>query len=161
MSPKSDADLEDLVQSFIDSTTGQPDYKVYPVFCFVRLILPSHTEIPQGFDSAFTPHLKLLSATLDSKPTVEFSFTVRPQHANRGGNFHGGAIATLFDNTTTMALLLPQKEGIFRLGGVSRSLNCVYLRPAPIGTEVRLRVEAEGMGKRMGMWASALTLLVS
>ena len=46
--------------------------------------------------------------------------------------------------------MLPQKEGMFRLGGVSRGLNCVYLRPAPVGSEVLLRAEVEAVGKRMG-----------
>ncbi|MCJ1325916.1 hypothetical protein MMC10_002579 [Thelotrema lepadinum] len=127
----SDAELKDFAQFLMDPAFNQSDRK--------------------GHDSPLRPHITILSATLTPKPTLEISFAVKPQHANSGGNFHGGAIATLFDYVTSIALMLPQKEGMFRLGGVSRGLNCVYLRPAPVGSEVLLRAEVEAVGKRMAL----------
>lgn len=62
---------------------------------------------------------------------------------------HGGCIATLFDTTTTAALLPNSKPGFWSAAGVSRTLNVTYLRPVPVGTTVIIENEVTHAGKRL------------
>ena len=65
-------------------------------------------------------------------------------------NLHGGCIATLFDICTTSALALVAEEGNgWEFAGVSRSLNCTYLRGVGEGEEVEVRAMVVGLGRRL------------
>ncbi|GAB1318756.1 HotDog domain-containing protein [Madurella fahalii] len=82
-------------------------------------------------------------------PSVTFTFTVQPQHCNRLNNLHGGCTATLFDFCTSAALALISRPGFWSYLGVSRTLNTTYLRPAPVGAEVRIECEIVQVGQRL------------
>ncbi|KAK2028053.1 thioesterase superfamily protein [Colletotrichum zoysiae] len=95
-----------------------------------------------------TPSISLVSTSLAPAPSATFAFTVRPEHCNRSGNLHGGAAATLFDALTTMALaLVNDRPGYWQLLGVSRTLACSYLRPAPAGEECLVECEIVQVGR--------------
>ncbi|KAK2046585.1 thioesterase superfamily protein [Colletotrichum somersetense] len=95
-----------------------------------------------------TPSISLVSTSLTPTPSATFAFTVRPEHCNRSGNLHGGAAATLFDALTTMALaLVNDRPGYWQFLGVSRTLSCSYLRPAPAGEECLVECEIVQVGR--------------
>jgi acyl-coenzyme A thioesterase 13 len=98
--------------------------------------------------SNLIPHIRLHSIA-HAQPRVTFSFTVQPDHCNRLGNLHGGAAATLFDFSTTMAILLVNKPDFWVYLGVSRTLNVTYLRPIPHGEEVLIENEVVQIGRRL------------
>ncbi|KAK3991312.1 HotDog domain-containing protein [Cladorrhinum sp. PSN332] len=100
------------------------------------------------------PFLHLTSTSLPSSPSsatasCTFTFTIHPQHTNRLGNLHGGAIATLFDFCTSCALSLISRPGFWHYLGVSRTLNTTYLRPAVGGSTVKIECEIIQIGKRI------------
>ncbi|EFQ27653.1 thioesterase superfamily protein [Colletotrichum graminicola] len=100
--------------------------------------------------SALSPSISLISASLTPTPSATFAFTVRPEHCNRAGNLHGGAAATLFDSLTTMPLaLINDRPGYWQFLGVSRTLSCSYLRPAPAGEECIVECEIVQVGRLM------------
>ncbi|TDZ37715.1 Acyl-coenzyme A thioesterase 13 [Colletotrichum spinosum] len=97
------------------------------------------------------PHVSLVSTSLSGPyPSASFSFTVQPDHCNRGGNLHGGCAATLFDFLTTLPLaLVNDKPGFWQFLGVSRTLSCSYLRPAPCGEECVVECEIVQIGRML------------
>ncbi|CAG5177872.1 uncharacterized protein ALTATR162_LOCUS8420 [Alternaria atra] len=52
------------------------------------------------------------------------SFTVPRQLCNAGGTLHGGAVALIFDITTSMAITPCSREGFWDSGHVSRNRKC-------------------------------------
>lgn len=72
---------------------------------------------------------------------------------------HGGCTATLFDSTTTAALIAISRPGFWVSSGVSRTLNVTYLRPVTQGTTVIIETEVVHAGKRLGK-APFITLKV-
>jgi len=63
------------------------------------------------------------------------------------GILHGGAIALVIDIATTLALAPIARPGFWQYGGVSRTLSVTYLRPAPLGTTVRIVAEVVQAGR--------------
>ncbi|GKT48561.1 acyl-coenzyme A thioesterase 13 [Colletotrichum spaethianum] len=97
-----------------------------------------------------SPSISLVSTSLTPNPSAIFSFTVLPEHCNRANNLHGGAAATLFDSLTTLPIaLINDKPGFWQFLGVSRTLNCSYLRPAPAGEECLVECEVVQIGKTL------------
>ncbi|KAH0496894.1 hypothetical protein TgHK011_004237 [Trichoderma gracile] len=103
----------------------------------------------KGWMHHLLPHIKILSASSLPTPTITFSFTVDPSHANGFANLHGGAAASLLDFCTTLLLALVCKPGFWQTMGVSRTLNVTYMRPAPVGIEVLIECEMLQVGKRL------------
>jgi uncharacterized protein (TIGR00369 family) len=101
-----------------------------------------------------TPNLKLISVDVDAKdPMIArtvFEFTVPQILCNAGGNLHGGAVAVVFDFCTSMTVTAVSKEDHWDAGHVSRSLNCQYIRPAPLGTVLLVESEVVHLGKSLG-----------
>lgn len=97
------------------------------------------------------PYVDLLSTNSSGPhPSATFSFTVQPEHCNRGGNLHGGCAATLFDFLTTLPLaLVNDRPGYWQFLGVSRTLSCSYLRPAPCGEELVAECDIVAIGRTL------------
>jgi uncharacterized protein (TIGR00369 family) len=108
----------------------------------------------QCIDSLWRGHLKLISVTIDPKDplvaTSLFEFTVPQLLTNAGGNLHGGAVALIFDTCTSMTTTAVSKEDFWDAGHVSRSLNCQYIRPAPLGEVLVVESTIVHLGKSLG-----------
>ena len=105
----------------------------------------------EGHDVAFLRAFKIHSASYVPTARVTIRFTVTPSMCNAMGNLHGGATATIFDNSTTLPVALMGKDGFWEIGGVSRTLNVVYLAPASAGEEIEVVGELVSIGKRLGI----------
>ena len=57
----------------------------------------------------------------------------------------------MVDILSSTLILALSKPGHYSLGGVSRNLKLTYLRPVPVGTEIRVMSEMVHMGKRMAL----------
>lgn len=109
----------------------------------------------QYFDKDINTHLNLVSATVSpTDPNISyvvFEMKIPRSLCNAMGNLHGGAVATIFDTTTSMCIAPVSRPGFWSNGHVSRIINCAYLRPAPEGTEILIECEVVHLGARMGM----------
>lgn len=87
------------------------------------------------FSQFLENNCKLQSFTRRSETTAAavFRFPVQRFYCNPGGTLHGGAHAAIYDMLTGFATHAIGKHDFWLNGGVSRSLSCVYLRPAPEG----------------------------
>lgn len=65
------------------------------------------------------------------------------------GNFHGGAIATVIDLVSSLALAPLSKPGQFVMLGVTRSLQITYISSASAGDVVLLDNEVISFGRRL------------
>ncbi|TGZ81532.1 Thioesterase/thiol ester dehydrase-isomerase [Ascodesmis nigricans] len=101
-----------------------------------------------SFGDTLTPNLRLLTAT-SSPAQVTFTFTVTLALCNALQNLHGGAAALIFDVTTTCAVVPLSKPGFWENAGVTRSLNCSYLRPLPEGSVVTVEARVVQVGRRL------------
>ncbi|EGE06228.1 acyl-CoA thioesterase [Trichophyton mentagrophytes] len=97
----------------------------------------------------FRNHVRFGSATSGPPARVTYTATVAPEMCNGLGNLHGGCATTLIDVCTSTLLLA--LGGHFSVGGVSRSLNMTFLRPAPEGTEISISCELVHSGKRLAL----------
>ncbi|KAH6065309.1 hypothetical protein HBI67_126380 [Parastagonospora nodorum] len=122
-----------------------------PVFDKVKAWFDiANEEGYDGHDAIIAKTLKLESVTYEptkSNPhnsRTVYSFTVPRQLCNMGGNLHGGAVALIFDITTSTA--------------ITACINCVYLRPAPEGVKVFVESWVVHLGKRMGLTMGVMRL---
>lgn len=98
------------------------------------------------------PYVTPVSATVNAsgtEGTAVFSLHVPRTLCNRMNNLHGGAAATIFDVCTSFAVSLISKKGFWENAGVSRTLDCVYLKPTPIDSEVTIICKIVGAGGRL------------
>ncbi|CAG9997528.1 unnamed protein product [Clonostachys byssicola] len=104
----------------------------------------------KDWTSSLLPHMSLVDLTLElPHPSITLSYTVQPEHCNQLKNLHGGCASTLFDFSTSMAIVLVSRPDFWNYLGVSRTLNVTYLRPVPSGTEVLVHNEIVQIGKKM------------
>ncbi|CAI6335837.1 unnamed protein product [Periconia digitata] len=80
-----------------------------------------------------------------------YSLVVPRTLCNLGGNLHGGAVALIFDISTSLAITAVSKPGFWDSGNVSRNLNCTYLRPVAEGQKIWIESEVVHLGRRMGL----------
>lgn len=115
------------------------------------------TSSHKGHDKdLFRKFAVLKSASLPPEvpyPTVVVRLKVDASMANRGGNLHGGCTATIFDDITTLPLVLVAREGAWQLAGVTRTLSVNYLKGVPIGEEVEIIAEVMNAGGRLGLFS--------
>ncbi|OJD16849.1 hypothetical protein AJ78_03039 [Emergomyces pasteurianus Ep9510] len=104
----------------------------------------------------FQDHIRYESATYGPHPRNTYLLTVTEPFCNKVGALHGGCATTLIDVTSTGLLIALSKPGQFSRGGVSRALNVKFVRPAPMGVEVRIVNELVHMGKRLALVRSEI-----
>ena len=116
---------------------------------FAKVLLESMlTSSPdRSFDSELVKAMTLVSASLTPKPRLVTRLTVTPAMCNSLGTLHGGAICTLFDVCTTLALATARK---WELAGVTRTLSTTCLVPVFPGEEIEIVGELVQIGKKLG-----------
>ena len=94
--------------------------------------------------------LSIVSASLEPVPKVTCRLTVTTGMCNGMGNLHGGAAATICDECTAAPFALISKKGFWQYGGVSRTINMVYMHAIPDGEQVDIQGKIVSIGKRLG-----------
>ena len=118
----------------------------------IASILAISTTYDKRLTSQFMEEdVKLVSFTKlsDSTCSAVFKFRVERFYCNISGNLHGGAQALFYDMLTSFAMQAIGVRGFWLNGGVSRTLEVTYLRPAPEGTELLCEVEVMSTGKSL------------
>jgi acyl-coenzyme A thioesterase 13 len=121
-----------MMQAFIDfHTAGMPE---------------------DNFDTTFNKTLKVRTAVLKA-PGVSakavFEFKIPRQYSNTPAGpqtIHGGAIATFFDITTSMAICACDVPG-WQSTGVSRNLAVTYYKPPLEGDDCIIEAEVMSIGR--------------
>ncbi|KAK6507035.1 hypothetical protein TWF481_005488 [Arthrobotrys musiformis] len=136
--PREDMSEEELVELVRNS----------PFRKFGKLSQENGEDIPSWGKKIYSD-LEPINASLSPNPSITFKFHIATEYTNLAGNLHGGSAATIFDIATTLVLTLVQKEGFWERWGVSRTLNCAYLKGAPGGSTVTIKCDIVGLGKRL------------
>lgn len=104
-----------------------------------------------AWDTPLQPYITPVSASVLTPSTciATYILTVDSKLCNRSGNLHGGAAATIFDLLTSISIAPLAKEGRFTYAGVSRTLNCTYLRPVPLGMKALVTCEVIAVSGRL------------
>lgn len=119
----------------------------------IDAIIAGSSEPDTHFYSRFLKR-DLVSAKVlysDSKTAkASFRFRVNSFYCNTLNNLHGGAQATIYDILTSV---VSQSIGAaaWANGGVTRTLNVSYLRPAPEGNIVVCEVEVTQLGRTLSL----------
>ena len=108
----------------------------------MNTVTPDHC-----FDYDLFKAMTLVSASFAPKSRVVSRLTVTPAMCNPSGTLHGGAITTLFDGCTTMALATARK---WEVPGVTRTLSTTCLVPVYPGEEIEIEGEVVQVGKKLG-----------
>ena len=122
-------------------TESDPD-----TLTFAKVFLEA-TLTDQSFASELTKAMTLISASLTPRPRLVTRLTVTPAMCNTLGTLHGGAICTLFDVCTTLALAMARK---WEVPGVTRTLSTTCLVPVSPGEEIEVVGKLVQVGKRLG-----------
>ncbi|KAF9924576.1 hypothetical protein FBU30_005494 [Linnemannia zychae] len=101
---------------------------------------------------AFT-HSRIVDAEDD---LAIFEYTVLKSDANVLDNWHGGALAGLIDNLTTVALFTHQRKN-FAYGGVSSDLHVSYISTVPVGTVVLIECKMLKVGAGLANITATVT----
>ena len=116
----------------------------------VRAYMRSVTEdlAYQGFDTRPLQQAKFIGSDVSLRQTV-VEFKVEQFLCNKDGNLHGGAVSTIFDNLSSTSLFTIGKPGFWDNLGTSRSINVIFHKALPRGSEVRVVCNVVAAGKRM------------
>lgn len=115
---------------------------------FVEALLAGSHD--HGFDYELCKAMTVVSASLDPNPRAVTRLTVTLAMCNVSGTLHGGAISTLFDVCTTVALATARREGFWEMAGVTRTLSITCLLPVFPGEEIEIVGEVVQIGKKLG-----------
>jgi acyl-coenzyme A thioesterase 13 len=107
---------------------------------------------PQNIDSGFVRHATLKSVTEESDTSnakIVWSLVIPPLCGNSpfAKTIHGGAIATFFDNATSMAVYACKAH--WGHSGVTRNLNVTYFRPPLEGELITVECEVLQLASRL------------
>ncbi|ODH48394.1 hypothetical protein GX48_05486 [Paracoccidioides brasiliensis] len=109
-------------------------------------------KVHHGFSHGlFCSSVRYDSATLGPPAKVSFLLKVTDPFCNKTKQLHGGCASTLIDVTSTGLLIGLSRPGLFSRGGVTRTLHVKFLRPVPVGMEVRVVNELVHAGKRLAL----------
>lgn len=106
----------------------------------------------ENIDRGFVRHATLKSVTEESDTNnakMVWSLTIPPLCGNSpfAKTIHGGAIATFFDNATSMAVFASKNH--WGHSGVTRNLNVTYFRPPLEGERVEFECEVLQQASRL------------
>jgi len=132
MDSNPDKSAADLIRSYIDKYADS---------------MPS-----QNIDSGFVRNATLKSVTKStdtSNAKVVWSLVIPPLCGNNPVHktIHGGAIATFFDNATSMSVFACKNP--WEHSGVTRNLNVTYFRPPVEGELITIECEVLQLAKRL------------
>mmetsp|Transcript_21619 Transcript_21619/g.39534 ORF Transcript_21619/g.39534 Transcript_21619/m.39534 type:complete len:152 (+) Transcript_21619:659-1114(+) len=114
----------------------------------LNFILESYLAKTQGMWNYNTlKALSVSSAEGDPLKLVTFKFVVQRDMCNKGGSMHGGAIMTLIDDVTTIALLGIDPK---LRGQVTSNLHTRFLNAVFPGDELTVVAKNEKLGKSIG-----------
>ena len=122
---------------------------------FAKTFINATLEINPAhrFDAELCKAMTMVSASQNPKARIVARLTVTPAMCNPGGTLHGGAICTLFDVCTSVALATAQK---WKMPGVTRTLSTTCLVPVSPGEEIDVEGEVAQIGKKLGEWREKL-----
>ena len=100
-----------------------------------------------SFEYELCKNMTVLSASQTPKARTVSRLTVTHAMCNAVGTLHGGAICTLFDICTTLALATARK---WETSGVTRTLSTTCLVPVFPGEEIEIEGEVLQVGKKLG-----------
>ena len=126
---------------------------------FVEVLLTATDG--HNFDYELCKAMTVVSASLTPNPRAVTRLTVTLPMCNISGNLHGGAISTLFDVCTTVALAAARRKGFWELTGVTRTLSTTCLRPVLAGEEIEIEGEVVQIGRSLGTKEKILTVCYS
>ncbi|KAK2163929.1 hypothetical protein LSH36_72g07046 [Paralvinella palmiformis] len=96
--------------------------------------------------------LKAFDTSIDKLQVIDASpgsctcqLKISEKHTNLNGDLHGGAIALLIDNVSTLALY-SNENGV---RGVSVNMHISYMRSAKTGDEIIIDSKIEKSGKKL------------
>jgi len=110
---------------------------------------------PTSFDNAFTNGGRYTAAVAESdtsNATSTCEITIHENYRNgpKVTTVHGGAIATFFDNVTSLTMLGGRNaESWNGATGVTRSLHVTYFLPAHVGDMIIIESEVLQMTRRL------------
>lgn len=121
-------------------------------FVSTKLQIYANHSAAQNFDKAFIRAVKVHAVQLETPKTpgtITFRFAIPDTYVNlpAAGTIHGGAIATAFDNLTSMITLTAQRYR-WENAGVTRNLSVTYFRPPVKDEELELLAVGVSIGKR-------------
>lgn len=116
---------------------------------------------PENIDGSFIRQSVLTSVSAEtdtSNAKATYKITVPPLCSNNRvtKNMHGGAVATFFDNATSMAVFAACKNP-WEDSGVTRNLNVTYFRPAVEGEVIIIEAEVLQLTKRLATIRGVMT----
>ena len=112
---------------------------------FVKGML--ETNLNQDYADPLCRDMAIISASETPNTRVVSRLTVTHSMCNAAGTLHGGAICTLFDACTTVALATARK---WENPGVTRTLSTTCLAPMFPGEEIEVEAEVLQIGQKMG-----------
>lgn len=125
-----------------------------PVADKVRSYISAYADSmpPENIDGCFVRNATIKSVTQESDTSnakVVWSLIIPPLCSNNRvtKNTHGGAIATMFDNATSMTVFACKNA--WEHSGVTRNLNVTYFRPPVEGEQISIECEVLQLAKRL------------
>lgn len=112
---------------------------------FVERMLAVNTY--REFAYELCKDMTVVAASYTPKARVVSRLTVTLAMCNIGGTLHGGAICTLFDVCTSVALATARR---WEMPGVTRTLSTTCLVPVFPGDEIEIEGEVLQVGKKLG-----------